>query len=302
MRGNINLKISFGVILILLLLFFSFFPDLIVSRETAPPILFDEEGEFIARTPYSPAEYPPMGTNEAGESLLFNILVGAKYTIVFVSVVCLLRFVMAFAVAMYYAFHVHKLKDLWKRTIEIAYIIPPVIVVFFMLAPMLGLFQEESFHFMILLMAVLIVIGVPPLALLIGDEIKSELNKDFIKIAKLQGVNNWYIFKKHIWRNIKARMGIFFIQNNIQLLSLLIHLGILGIFIGGSRIINITEEDSKVLPISNEWGGLIGSSYQDFLHHPWIVLAPLFSFMVLIFFLKVIVAGMEDLTKIKHPK
>lgn len=291
--SKVNIKISAGTLLILLLVFFSFFPDLIVSRENAPSLLLDEEGEFIAKTPYSPAEYPPLGTNVSGEPLLHNILIGAKYTIVFVSVVCLLRFVIALVLAIYYAFYVHKFKNIWKRTIEIAYIIPPVLVIFFLLAPLLGLFQEESFHFMLLLMVILISIGIPPLALLIGDEIKSELHKDFIKIAQLQGVSNFYIFKKHVWRIIKPRIGIFFIQNNIQLLLLLIHLGVLGIFIGGDRAIKVSEEKTILLPISNEWGGLIGSSYQEFLLHPWIVLAPLFSFMVLIIFLKIILAGMK---------
>ncbi|MCG1027686.1 ABC transporter permease subunit [Virgibacillus halodenitrificans] len=294
-----NLKIIGGISFVVLLVFFSFFPDLIVSHEKAPTLMLDDSGNVIAKPPYSPMELPPFGTNNIGEPLLYNLLAGAKYTILFVTIVCLFRFIISSALALIYAFYIHRFRNLVQRAVEIAYIIPPVIIVFFLLAPMLFVFQENSLQFMLLLAFVLIGIGTPPLALLIGDEIKGELQMDYIKIARLQGVSNFYIFKKHIWRIIKPRIGIFFIQNNIQLLLLLIHLGVLGIFIGGSRQINMTEETSVLLSITNEWGGLIGSSYKEFLHHPWIVLAPLFSFMLLILLLKIILSGIEESTKIK---
>ncbi|MCC2248776.1 ABC transporter permease subunit [Virgibacillus sp. AGTR] len=297
--GKVNMKICIGILLILILVLFSFFPNLILSKKQAPSIMLDDNGDFIGKPPYSPVEFPPFGTNVMGESLVYNILAGAKYTIIFVLIVCLFRFLISSGLALIYAFYIHKFRNLVQRVVEITYIIPPVIIVFFLLAPMLWFFQEDSFRFMFLLVLVLIGIGTPPLTLLIGDEIKGELHKDYIKIAKLQGVSNFYIFKKHIWRNIKPRIGIFFIQNNIQLLLLLIHLGVLGIFIGGSRKIDITEERSAFFSITNEWGGLIGSSYQEFLHHPWIVMSPLFSFMILIILLKIVLAGIEESTKLK---
>lgn len=279
-------------------MFFSFFPDLIASSEPAPSILYDNDGEFIGKPPYSPKQFFPFGTNLIGESLLYNVLVGAKYTIIFVSIVCLLRFVISLSFAIIYAFYVHKFQHILKRIIEITYIMPPVIIVFFLLGPMTGVFHDESLGFMFLLMLVLVVIGVPPLTLLIGDEIKSELQQDYIKISRLQGVSYFYLFRKHLWRMVRPKLGMFFIQNNIQMLLLLIHLGVLSIFIGGDRHVQVSEEKSVLMSITNEWGGLIGSSYREFLHHPWVVLVPLFSFMILIMLLKMILAGMEESTKL----
>ncbi|KAB7672135.1 ABC transporter permease subunit [Bacillus sp. B1-b2] len=293
-----HIKIGIGLLYIFLLLLVSFFPDLIVpdNQQSITRLLYNEEGNLIGKAPFSPLEYPPLGTNKIGESLFNNVIEGAKFTIIYIVLICLLRFIFAVGFSILYAFYVKKSQRYIKRVVDVAYFIPPVIIIFFVLGPLTALYDSFSPAFLIAQGILLVLIGIPPLTILLSDEIKVILTKDFISIAKLSGVSKYYLFKKHIWILIKPRVAIFFIQELIQLLFLLIHLGVLGIFIGGDKEIQMNEspDSSKKFSLSNEWAGLIGSDYREFLLNPWIMLFPLIAFTTLIIALKIILSGLEE--------
>ncbi len=99
-----------------------------------------------------------------------------------------------------------------------------------------------------------------------------------------------------MWILIKPKVAIFFIQELIQVLFLLIHLGVLGIFIGGGKDVQMDESpiSMKIFSLSNEWAGLIGNDYREFLLNPWITLVPLVAFSTLILALKLILSGLQE--------
>lgn len=300
MKTNMRyVKIGSGLSFIALLLFFSFFPELILGeidgKETG--VLYDSEGQLIGAPPFSPVEFPPLGTNKLGEPLLYSVVDGAKYTIIFIILICIFRFLFAMAAAIFYAFYVKKSQQFLKRIIDIVYFIPPVIIVYFLLGPITAMYpsgETINVEYLIMQALVLTIVAIPPLMFLLGDEIKLTLKEDFIKISKLAGVSKFYLFKKHIWILLKPRILIFFIQEVIHLLFLLIHLGVLNVFIGGKRTVKMTKDTKEDFSLSNEWAGLIGDKFDQFLIHPWIILVPLGAFTLLIFALKLILSGLED--------
>ncbi|MCA0970476.1 hypothetical protein LCM20_07755 [Halobacillus litoralis] len=96
--------------------------------------------------------------------------------------------------------------------------------------------------------------------------------------------------------NVKPRLFTVYLQQVIQLLILLIHLGILGVFIGGSRVVamDIEREVQKKFSLSSEWAGLVGVDYGMILHYPWVILVPLLAFTTVIAALKLILAGLRS--------
>lgn len=296
---NGKVKIILGASYISILTLLSLFAENVLPNHHTEIIrnMYNDEGELVATVPFSPIQFPPFGTNEVGQSLLYNVLDGAKFTIFFTLMIALCRIFISFFMAIGYSQLNSSLSQGFKRVIEIAYFIPPVFIIFFILGTMMNQSNSSIIDLSYLGVQVflLLLIGIPPLILLFGEEMKNINQRDFISIVKLSGVGRLYVAKKHIWPIMKPKILITFLQQVIQLLILLIHLGILHIFIGGSRVVNMdmAQKVQKNLSLSNEWGGLIGVDYQMIQHHPWIVLVPLLAFTTLIGSLKLILSGLQ---------
>ncbi|PGS51212.1 hypothetical protein [Bacillus sp. AFS041924] len=72
-----------------------------------------------------------------------------------------------------------------------------------------------------------------------------------------------------------------FVQQIIQVLLLLVHLGVFKLIVGGSLIVNTGEREVTV-SLSNEWSGLIGLSYAELMLDKWIVIGPCIGFVLTI--------------------
>ena len=69
---------------ILTLFFSSLFYFLVYDDYIPQPgmeIRYDDEGQLL-KSPFTPIDHPPFGTDPKGRDLFFIMLVGAKYTIV----------------------------------------------------------------------------------------------------------------------------------------------------------------------------------------------------------------------------
>ena len=58
-------------------------------------------------------------------------------------------------------------------------------------------------------------------------------------------------------------------------LVLLMHLSVLGYYIGGMQESAVNIEGNRFLSMSGEWAGMIGDSKRDIINAPWIFFGPL---------------------------
>jgi peptide/nickel transport system permease protein len=150
---------------------------------------------------------------------------------------------------------------------------------------------------------ILIGVAIPTLSLYVANEIDLIMKKEFIVSASVLGGSKFFIFRKHVWPNIKGKVCLLFFQQCSQMMILLTQLGIFYIFIGGGMITNDPLMGSNsVYSFSNEWAGLMGANRNELFIAPWIVVTPLLMFAISIFMMNMIYKEIEKLmgeTKLK---
>ncbi|WP_421381857.1 ABC transporter permease subunit [Bacillus salacetis] len=302
--NRLNFKVASGVVVIGVLSILSFFPSILslFFEKEGPSFLYSTDGKLIGAPPFSPSQFPPLGTDQFGESLLYQLVEGTKFTLFFVIIVACLRIMLSLTLSILYAFWAKGILKWMNKSLDIIYFIPPVFIVFFIMGPVQNNYDQLG-TLLIIQIALFTLIAIPPISVQLGEEMASYLKEDFVKIVQLSGAGNFYIFKRHIFRLIKPRIFIVFLQQIIQILILLIHLSILGIFVGGAEKIktSMTGGSFESVSISNEWAGLIGLHYKELFLNPWLTIAPLVAFTILIFAVKLILSGISEKGTYKEP-
>jgi peptide/nickel transport system permease protein len=141
-------------------------------------------------------------------------------------------------------------------------------------------------------------VALPPLMMVIGNDIAVFLQNEFVVSSRLMGADNFWLIRKHVLPYMRPRLFLLFIQQTVQALLLLVHLGVFQILLGGRKIIDISDglgpPEKVALSLSNEWSGLIGLSYREMMLDQWIVIGPCVAFIVAIFAFKLMGKGLEQ--------
>ncbi|MFD1737197.1 ABC transporter permease subunit [Bacillus salitolerans] len=272
------------------IMFTLFFHTLLEAQD---PLKYNEENQLIASIPFPPSIVPPFGTDRYGYNIFYKIIDGAKYTILSVFIIALLRILISFILGVlchFYVFKLEKGRKYFVSFFEGFYSLPQVLIAFILISPFLidGFNRLSTIQIIIYQMAILIILALPNLTLLIADELNRISKEEFMYGAKILGGSELHMFKKHLFPHIKQTLIVLFSQQSGQVLILLIHLGLLDLFLGGSRRVKIEEGVYDKLTITNEWSGLIGTSFRELLLAPWIMIAPLIAFMIVIICVNVI--------------
>lgn len=282
--------------LFIVLLFAASLVHAIFFHSTIPKIgLLYEHGKLIARSPLSPAQYPPFGTNKQGESVFFRILMGAKYTIGIAVVVAVLRLVISIVFGLFYGNYFMKVNRFLSRIIESFHYVPMALLAFILLSPVL-MQGAVSFGYtlnvrVLFEVIVLTVIALPTTILFIGNETGLILKQEFMTGVRLMGASRFYILRRHVMPHLMPRLWIQFARQVIQVLILLVRLGVLELFFGGTRVRGNPPELSS---FSGEWSGVIGQNIRSVEALPWMALAPLIMFALTILAMHFVLRGLED--------
>jgi peptide/nickel transport system permease protein len=291
-----------GCIYIIALIAASFIYSWYIKDTLPKPekILYDSKGHAIAAAPLSPLEYPPLGTDRLGEPLIYKILEGAKYTIGLALLIGILRIVTGSVFGIVMGLYTKKFIKLLKGFNQAFYYIPTIFLAFVLIVPVFYNVNENDepvnpqLSLMLFQAAVIILLAVPSIVVFIGDEVDEFLQKEYVTSSVIMGATKWHLLKKHIWPFLKDKLLVLFMQQVVQTLILFTHLGLLGLFFGGSQTIDIDDGVQKEVSLSNEWSGLIGIDFHEVNLAPWVVLVPLAAFAATIFFLNLMTEGIKE--------
>jgi peptide/nickel transport system permease protein len=290
-----------GLLFILGLLLLSFFHESWLDLEKETQYLYNEKGDLIKVAPLRPSDAPPFGTDMNGKHLFYQIIDGAKYTLLIALCIAIFRIL----VALLFSLINIKLKggSFLEDIVQSTLYIPTAIIAYIFMNSLFLTNTAEPMDFITILVIqclILIGVGVPPLVKTFSDEIKNILNKDYIVSTFSLGSNKAYIYFKHVLPELYSRIILMFAQQAVQTLILLAHLGVLAIFIGGSQTIllgDIFNLTPAKIPISGEWAGIIGHSYTKLLTAPWVILIPLAFFSLSILAINLIIQGIQNCLK-----
>ncbi|MDR4982595.1 hypothetical protein CN491_23500 [Bacillus cereus] len=254
--------------------------------------LKDANGDVVAAAPFSPLTIPPLGTDRNGFNLFFQLLVGAKFTILFVFGICVVQVFLGTILGVALSHTPSIVQSFFQKVCKVYFFIPTVLWAILWMFPLMFHSQLTGFNMDIIIkqFAVLCFALLPAVILYVNQEINLFMKNEFVTTSRILGASRFRIIRKHIWLYLKEILLVLFLQQFVQLFTLLIHLAFFGILIGGR---GVDYETQKPFSLTNEWAGLIGLNKNELLTAPWIVIAPLLFFTVSIFVLHLMIKGIK---------
>lgn len=276
-------------------------------------VLYTQSGDVIGKAPFSPNQVLPFGTDSYGHQLAFTILDGAKYTILFSLAIGLLRTVIGLIIGIVVSVTPIKIKSNPSTMLQALQTVPISLVLYIILQPvifdtnhyvyykniisyagsMYGKPPHYSMWATILFETFLLTVkSVPLVSRLFTDEMRLLMKKEYVLSSKTLGSSKWFQIKKHVLPHMWPKIYVVFIQQIILALLIIIHLGVLQIYFGGTYV-RIYPTETDIWGITNEWSGIIGYQLKSYGLTPWMVLFPLLFFFLLILAYNFILEGIN---------
>jgi peptide/nickel transport system permease protein len=271
---------------------------------------YSEDGvKLLGAAPHAPTEPFFFGSDKLGFSLFDQLVIGAKYTLIFALLIALLRVVGGLIFGVFYAFHLGPRTQQWLgKLVDSIHFLPLSLIAYIILAPILmpaftGFGYEFTYSFterILLEMFILTILVVPLTTVLLGKEIKRVLDYEFIASARVLGGSKFHLFWRHIFPHIGPRLTILFGTQFIQVLLIFIHLGIFNFFFGGTKLSFDPMGGDPPTSITQEWSGLVGQVGRTAIGsgrywYLWILAA----FMISIFAMQLIIQGVKEVQQVK---
>ena len=271
------------------------------SKIPVTTFLYNSEGKIIASGPFNPLEVPPLGTDPTGRQMFFVLIQGAKYTIGIAVIVAGLRVIISSFVGLILGDYLSKLNKYFSGLVNGFYYIPTALVCYVLLfdVMMIPYGFEDEFSFVqkvVFELFVLTIVAIPTTSLLIGNQINHVHKEEFIITAKTLGGSPIHILRKHVLPHMRPRLLIQFMQEVVQVLILLIHLGFFHVLFGGTLEKKLdTDTTEKVyISLSSEWSGIVGEGFEHLHGWSWTFFGPATAFALVILSFNFVIKGMED--------
>ncbi|GLV65854.1 peptide ABC transporter permease [Bacillus mycoides] len=259
-------------------------------------MMYNEKGELEA-APFSPSSKFWFGSDEKGRDLFQLIIEGAKWTVGASIVIAILRVVIGGTIGLLLGMYSKRSFSVISSFFDPFSIVPMIMISYFMLHEVLMFESGEEaapFHLRVTFQVVVLAcLAVPTVMLYVAQEVKRIKNEEFMLAATVLGGSKWQRLKRHVWPHMLPSFLLLVAQQFVSTLLLLLHLGLLELFFGGTIIFG-AEADS----VTKEWTGLIGQNFRHLTTHTWIVLIPIAFYSMTILSGNLISNSMQDAIKL----
>ncbi|MBM6618902.1 ABC transporter permease subunit [Bacillus suaedaesalsae] len=290
--------VSFLFVTILLtasFLYEPFFGD----KEWPTGVMYDEQNNVIGAPPFTPLEYPPMGSDRFGMPLLAQVIQGAKYTVITAFVISTLQVLIAFILSIFYTQLPRFLRRTFEGIVESSLFIPASIIAYIILFPLQfyidpNLSSENFYKLFIVQVIILTLLGIPQLVTLFSKEIQRELQQEYILASRTLGAKGLNLYRKHILPFMLPRLILQFSQRTVEILILFVHLGFLAVFLGGYVMKEVFDGEFQAFSLSYEWAGEIGKHFRSLSITPWQIYSPLLLFALTVLSFNMIAKSIQE--------
>ncbi|CDQ21259.1 ABC transporter permease subunit [Halobacillus karajensis] len=263
-------------------------------------IFQDEDGNYHA-PPHPPGEGQLIfGSNLNGYPIMTMLVLGAKYTILVTMFIALVRVGLGYLLTISYVFWLGKRSKKVISELANGMQFLPLTLVGYLLLVDVVIFEEDQRILaeslivpnMILEVVILIVFAIPVLLNTLGKESDEMLKKEFIQSAMLLGASRSRIFFKHITLHLLPKVTLLLGQQMIQVLQVLLHLGVLSIFLGGTIRGNREGASQSLL---YDWTSLFETMRVGVMtERYWLIVPVLVLYILLILSIQAIMKSLID--------
>ncbi|WP_459503173.1 ABC transporter permease subunit [Bacillus sp. C1] len=243
-------------------------------------MLYNEKGQVEA-APFPPSSRFWFGSDTNGRDLFQLIIEGAKWTIGASLIVAILRVIIGGGLGLLLGMYSKRSFPVISSFFDPFSIVPMIMISYFMLREVL-FFESGTipvpFTIRVLFqISILTFLAVPTVMLYTAQEVKRLKREEFMMAATVLGGSKWHQLCRHVWSHLVPSFFLLVAQQFVSMLLLLMHLGILQLFFGGT-ILYSGDADS----VTKEWTGLIGQNFRHLTTHTWIVIIPMFFYSLTI--------------------
>ncbi|KKZ92784.1 hypothetical protein B4147_2020 [Bacillus wiedmannii] len=259
-------------------------------------MMYNEKGELEA-APFSPSGKFWFGSDVKGRDLVQLIIEGAKWTVGASIIIAILRVIVGGGIGLLLGMYGKRSFPVISSFFDPFSIVPMVMISYFMLnevltfdsgAEVVPLYLRVAFQII-----VLVCLAVPTVMLYVAQEVKRIKKEEFMLAATVLGGSKWQRLRRHIWPHMLPSFLLLVAQQFVSVLLLLLHLGILKLFFGGTILFGL-DADS----VTKEWTGLIGQNFRHLTTHTWIVLIPIAFYSMTILAGNLVSNSMQDAIKL----
>ncbi|MBG9855071.1 ABC transporter permease subunit [Bacillus wiedmannii] len=263
-------------------------------------MMYNEKGELEA-APFSPSGKFWFGSDVKGRDLVQLIIEGAKWTVGASIIIAILRVIVGGGIGLLLGMYGKRSFPVISSFFDPFSIVPMVMISYFMLnevltfdsgAEVVPLYLRVAFQII-----VLVCLAVPTVMLYVAQEVKRIKKEEFMLAATVLGGRKWQRLRRHIWPHMLPSFLLLVAQQFVSVLLLLLHLGILKLFFGGTILFGL-DADS----VTKEWTGLIGQNFRHLTTHTWIVLIPIAFYSMTILSGNLISNSMQDAIKLGNAR
>lgn len=262
-----------------------------------------ENGRAVEGPPISPNWQYPFGTDQYGYDLLGKLLLGGKYTILAALAVAALRMLIAVPLGYVLGTYLDKHRKWISSLADSMHYIPLTLFAAYVLRPVLWMPPDgfnssiwERIGIQVIIMALL---TVPIVAILVANEAALLRDKEYILAARTLGAGRLRIIRKHLYPQMREKIAVLYGQQVMETFIVFAHLGLLMLFLGGTKVSYDPMFGDPPMSISYEWAGLFGSTFRYLQGAPWLPLAPVLFIGMAIFAVSLM---MEGYLRSKNPK
>lgn len=254
-----------------------------------------EDGRLVEAAPLSPSWSNPLGTDQYGYDMLAKIMLGAKYTILAAMGVAAVRMLIAVPLGFVIGTYWQRKRSLINSFIDPLHYIPMTIFAYIMLYPVLWQpmegFSTTVWERIVIQVVLMAIISVPIVASLIGNEANLLYQEEYILASRTLGASRRRIISRHLFPMMREKLFVLYGQQVVESLVVFAHLGLLYLFIGGTKVSYDPMFADPPKSMAYEWAGLFGSSFRYLQGVPWLPLAPAICFALLILAVAAMIEG-----------
>lgn len=287
-----------GIVLMTSILFISIVVPNLMPEPAIEQFRYHFDQKSLEIPPFGPSSDNWFGTDRNGKDLFYAIVDGAKYTIFFAVVITFGRMLLSFIGGL--VFKRLFLNNWVSGLLQGFQFVPQSLIVLLVLSPLYFYeLRTDSFlsytETLVIQLAVLIAAGILPLAKIIAETADSLSRNDYVTCAKHMGSSSLQITKRHVLPHLWPRLFVLSGRQFSQVLTLMLHLAIYHLFIGGVKITSgqVHDQFNNYATVSNEWTGLISMYHRELMLEPFVVMIPVVAYTLLILCVNIMTKSLE---------
>ncbi|MCM3619846.1 ABC transporter permease subunit [Sutcliffiella horikoshii] len=296
MFDNTYIKVG-GIMLFMLLLItfvLPFFPFIQEGMEGGRVKFLEEGGAITA--PYPPSDEMPLGSDREGRNLASVLVMGAKDTLLIITLITFIRYVVGLFLGVIASFGNRIINSMLDTFDQMFASLPVVFFGILLLNLPFILFLDNRFIVAIVIIAV---IESGRVAVSTKDQILSIKKEPYIDAAITVGVSPLTMTKNYFLPNMLPNLAVHFFYDLGRVALIIGQLGIFSVFVT-QEFIQIDAGYGKIINTSDNWATLLGEAKKDIYTSYWIPLFAALAILYVIFTFNIIGEGLRRIFERKH--